>query len=93
MKVILFYLNGCPYCKQAKKVLEELYLINPEYLSVEIEWIEEMENLEISDKYDYQAVPCIYVNDQLMYQAHIGETYDECKGKIKDVLDYVLANK
>ena len=37
-KVTAFFLEGCPYCRQAKEAVKEL---SAEYSSVNIEWIEE----------------------------------------------------
>ena len=36
-QVRFFYVNGCPYCAQARKAREELISENPEYGKVEFE--------------------------------------------------------
>ena len=38
-KVKFFYVNGCPYCAQARKAREELISENPAYGKVEFEEI------------------------------------------------------
>lgn len=91
MKTITaFYLESCPYCKQAKKALEELIQENKVYGDVKINWIEENEHPDVIAKYDYQTVPCMWIGDQKIYEAHFGEQYDECKSKVKATLDLAL---
>ena len=51
MKIKLFYLKHCPYCKSAFKALDELKEENPLYKKIEIETIEE------SDQPKKTAVP------------------------------------
>lgn len=89
-KILCFYLETCPYCVQAKKALDELISENPEYGKVEVEWIEENEHPEIIDNYDYFATPSMFVDDQKIYEAHLFETYEECKGHVKEALEAAL---
>ena len=81
-KVKFFYVSGCPYCAQARKAREELIQENPEYKKVEFE--------EIDDRYDYYATPAMFVNEEKIYEAHIGEKYDEAKENVKKVMDAAL---
>ncbi len=60
--VKLFYLKTCPFCKKALAFLEELKAANEAYRAVEIEMIEEEEQAEIADTYDYYYVPTFYVD-------------------------------
>ena len=60
-KITMFILKSCPYCKEALKWMDELYLKNPEYRNLEIEIIDENEHPDIADKYDYHYVPTYYV--------------------------------
>ena len=60
-KITYFHLNSCPYCKNANKAIEELRAENPEYNNIEIDMIEENEHPEIIEKYDYHAVPCMWL--------------------------------
>ena len=89
-QVIAFYLEGCPYCKQARKALEELKGENSNYASVNMEWIEENQHPEISNQYDYYSVPSMFVDGQKIYEAHRGEKYEECKANVKRVLEASL---
>ena len=70
-KITYFHLNSCPYCKNANKAIEELRAENPEYI----------------EKYDYHAVPCMWIGDQKIYEAHLFEKYDECKEQVRKVFE------
>lgn len=89
-KVKFFYVNGCPYCAQARKAREELIQENPEYKKVEFEEIDEGKHPDIADRYDYYATPAMFVNEEKIYEAHIGEKYDEAKENVKKVMDAAL---
>ncbi len=89
-KITCFHLETCPYCIQAKKAINELIQENSEYGKIEIEWIEENEHPEIIEKYDYRAVPCMFVGSEKKYEAYLFETYKHCKDEIKKVFDFVL---
>ena len=90
-KVMAFRLNGCPYCRQAIKAVEELSAENEKYASVSIEWIEENEHPEISAKYDYYYVPTFFVDGVKVYEARRGESYEECRENVKRVFEKALA--
>lgn len=89
-KVTCFYLTECPYCIQAKKALKELITENPLYGEVEIDWIEESQNPDIIDQYDYYATPSMFIGKEKLYEAYLFETYDECKAHVKAVLDEAM---
>ena len=42
-KVEIFYLNACPYCRNARKAIGELTAQAPAYADIAIDWIEESE--------------------------------------------------
>ncbi|MBQ3644961.1 MAG: thioredoxin family protein [Synergistaceae bacterium] len=86
-KVLAFYLEGCPYCKQAREALKELISENEKYSSVSFEWVEENQHPEISEKYDYYSVPSMFVDGEKIYEAHRGEKYEECKENVRKVLE------
>ncbi|UTY38011.1 glutaredoxin [Allocoprobacillus halotolerans] len=54
----LFYLKNCPYCRQALTWIQELYQEDEKYQQVPLEMIEESEQSELADRYDYYYVPC-----------------------------------
>ena len=67
-KITMFYMETCPYCKEAFRWMEELYGENAAYKSIEIEKIEETVHPEIADKYDYYYVPTYYVGDEKRHE-------------------------
>ena len=90
-KVLAFRLDGCPYCRQAMKALDELAAEDAKYSAVDIEWVEENEHPEISAKYDYYRVPTMFVDGVKLYEAHPGEKYEECRENVRRVLDEALS--
>lgn len=85
-KVIFFYIKGCPYCKMAREARAELYAENAAYQAVEFEEIDEMEHPEIADQYDYQATPAMFIDGEKIYESHLGETREEAKRHVEEVL-------
>ena len=89
-KVTFFYVDGCPYCKQARETRAELVKEHPEYAAVEFDEIEESEHPEIADNYDYQATPTMFIGDEKIYESHLGEKRDEAKRHVEEVLKKAL---
>ena len=90
-KITAFYLEGCPYCRQAREALKELMNKNENYSKVSLEWIEENQHPEISEKFDYYYVPSMFIENKKIYEAHRGESFDECKENIKRVLETAIS--
>lgn len=72
--VKLFYLRNCPFCKKALRYIEELKAQHPELAAIDIEMIEESEQAEVANSYDYYYVPTFYVGGQ---KVHEGGIYPE----------------
>lgn len=64
----LFYLENCPHCKRARSWMEELYQENSAYRQIPIEMIEESQQAELADSYDYYYVPCFFDGDQKLHE-------------------------
>lgn len=62
-KVKMMYLKTCPYCKQAFQMVEMLKQQHPEYLAIDIETIEENDESQKTEGYDYWYVPTYFVDD------------------------------
>ena len=90
-KVKFFYVNGCPYCAQARKAREELIAENSAYGKVEFEEIDEGLHPELAEQYDYWATPAMFVAEEKIYESHIGEKFEEAKENVKKVLEKALA--
>lgn len=84
-KVKLFYQARCPFCKRAFAYIDELVKENPEFGSIEIEKIDELERPAYADQFDYYYVPTFYVGDR---KAHEGGIFkDEVRRLLQSVLD------
>ena len=91
-KLTMFYLDDCGYCAKAKKALEVLYAENADYCQIPITKIEESQNPEIADKYDYYAVPTFFDGQKKLFEAHLFMSYEEIREEVKKVLDYALSD-
>ena len=89
-KITAFYLEGCPYCRQAREALKELADENENYSRAPIEWIEENQHPEISEKFDYYYVPAMFIGNEKIYEAHRGEKFDECRENVRRVLERAM---
>lgn len=79
-KVKAFYLENCPHCKRAFKMIEVLKDKNQKYSDVEIEYIDESKQVQTANAHDYYFVPAFYVDN---IKVHEGVPTFE---KIEDVL-------
>ena len=61
-QVLYFYLDGCPYCRQADRWTEEVLGEHPEYAAVEVRKVEERRERDFANKFDYYYVPTYYVD-------------------------------
>ncbi len=73
-RVRLFYLKNCPFCKKALYYIDEIKAEHAELASLEIDMIEESEQPELADKFDYYYVPTFYVDG---VKEHEGGIYPE----------------
>lgn len=67
-QVKMMYLKGCPHCKKAFKLVEELRREHPEYQNILIDTIEEQDEEERTKGYDYWYVPTYFVDDVKMHE-------------------------
>ena len=70
-EVKLFYLRECPFCKKAFRYIEEAKARHPELADLEIELIEESEQSEVANRYDYYYVPTFYIDEQKVHEGGI----------------------
>jgi len=71
MKTIkLFYLKNCPFCKKAFSYIDELKK-QEAYKDIEFELIEESEQPETANQYDYYYVPTFYINEEKIHEGGI----------------------
>lgn len=63
-----FYLEHCPHCKKADRIIADLQAQHPEYRNVVFEKIEESKNPEIADSFDYYYVPCFFIEGEKLLE-------------------------
>ena len=80
--ITYFYLEGCPHCRKADGLLEQLMEENPKYRQLEIHYIDENKNPEYCDLMDYFYVPCFFVDGENRHEGRI------TKEKLQEVLDF-----
>ena len=67
-EITYFYLRGCSYCQRADRMIAELTAENPQFASIPITMIEESENAEIANSYDYYYVPCLWIGKDKLHE-------------------------
>ncbi len=90
MKLTEFVLSGCPYCRQAGEVLDELRREKEAYGAIELEIIDESENPALADRYDYYRVPSFFKGTEKLYEADPRWSRGEVKRRLAEMLDGVL---
>ncbi|MBE6886837.1 MAG: thioredoxin family protein [Ruminococcaceae bacterium] len=61
-KIEYFYLEHCPHCKNADRMIKELIEKRPEFADIEIAKIEERKSPLYAEKFDYFYVPSMFVD-------------------------------
>ena len=81
-KLTIFYLEGCPYCRNAMRAVKELEA----ELGLDadrLEWIEERKNAALADRYDYYRVPSVFWGERKLYECSPADDYDAIKQNLK----------
>ena len=65
-------------------MIAELINENPEFARIKINKIEERENAELANSYDYYYVPCLWIGDEKLHEGV------PTKDKIRSVLSAAL---
>ena len=76
-----FYLANCPFCKKANAMIDKITAADANLAAVAINRIEESQNRELADSYDYFYVPCFFLGDQKLFEG------DPSEQDIKSVLE------
>lgn len=90
--ITMFYLEDCGYCDKARRALQELYAEKPSYRMIPITEIEESENPDVADQYDYYAVPSFFYEKEKLFEAHLFMSYEKIREEVRKVLDWALLN-
>ena len=66
--IIMFETSWCPYCKKAHKFMDELMKENPRYKNLKIQIIDEEQEPEVANSYDYYYVPTYYLESEKVHE-------------------------
>ena len=83
----IFYLDGCPYCRNAAAAVKELRTELPGFETLAIEWIEERKNPAIAEQYDYYYVPTVFLGKEKLYECSPADDETVIAAKLKDALE------
>jgi len=79
----LFIMKTCPYCQRALRFLTELRA-GGDYEAIDVEIIDEREEKELADSYDYYLVPSIFYQGKKLHEGVLS------KEELQRILDVVL---
>ena len=82
----MFVMEGCPYCRQALKWMDELMQQYPEYNDVPLILIDETKQPDVANQWDYYYVPTYFVGKDKLHEGAA------TKEKIQRVFERALRN-
>ncbi len=89
-EIEILYLTNCPYCKNARKAIEELLGKDPAFRDIQIRWIEENQEPDVAASRDYWYVPSIFYNGKKLYECEPGQDYGAIKAAVQKAFNIVL---
>lgn len=69
-EVLLFILPGCPHCKLALRLQEELLAEHPQWKTLSIRIVDESREAVFANAHDYYYVPTWYVGGEKVFEGH-----------------------
>ena len=91
MEITMFYMEGCPYCRQAMQQMKEIFSEHPEYAAITVNKLEDTENKELADQYDYYYDPTFFLGKEKLYEADPADRGDIMKNKLEAMFQKVYA--
>ncbi len=64
----MFTMATCPYCKRARQYMEEIMEETPKYKDIPLKIIDETQDPETAEQYDYYFVPTYYVDNEKVHE-------------------------
>ena len=64
----MFTMASCPYCQKARRWMDELMAENPAYRALSIDIVDEVEQPEYAEQFDYYYVPTYYVDGKKVHE-------------------------
>ncbi len=66
--VLMMMMEGCPHCRRAREMMEELCLAHPEYRAVEVKMVDETREPDFAATLDYYYVPTFFVDGKKLHE-------------------------
>ena len=77
---ILFILKDCPHCKKFLSLMEDQPIEG-----VDLKIVDEQEEKEFADSYDYYYVPTLYLEEEKLHEGRIDdESYRQLISRIRE---------
>ena len=71
-EILMFVQKDCPHCKRALKWQEELTeKFHPEWAQVPIRMVDELEQPEVAQAYDYYYVPTYFIDGVKVHEGPV----------------------
>lgn len=86
-ELLMFVLEGCPYCRMALAALEELRREEPGYRSVPVRLVDEEREADFADRFDYYAVPSLFLDGSKLFEARPGMSFVRIRAELRRALD------
>ena len=67
-ELTLFVMRGCPHCRMAQQFTEELCREDPRLRQIPIRQIDENEQPELANRYDYYYVSCYFMGEEKLHE-------------------------
>ncbi len=67
-QILYFFSSSSTYCSKADRIIRSAVERYPEFKEVKIKKIEENLKPEIANEYDYERVPCFFVNGKKIFE-------------------------
>ena len=89
-ELVIFYMEGCPYCRAARRAVEQLKKEKSEYAQAWITWIDEQKDTKTAESYDYYYVPSVFSGKEKLYEAHPSDSDEKIYSHLKECLEYAM---
>ena len=70
-EITMFMFEGCPHCKKARQMMDQLKAAHPEYQAVPFRMIDEKKEPDVAAAYDYYYVPTFYVGGEKLHEGTV----------------------
>ena len=91
--LLLFYLPGCPYCRQAETLIAQLLAEHPEYAAIPLRRVNEITERAFAGRFDYWYAPSLFLDGEKLYEADARDGEKTVREKLTRVLETALERK